>query len=61
MSEGLDWLYRPVLAGILPESALYDGSVDLARVSRLNEALDAQAENERRYHEAMAISRAGRR
>jgi hypothetical protein len=39
---------RPVLAGILSAESLVDGSVDLAYVALLNDALDAREENQRR-------------
>lgn len=48
MATGEDWLFRPVLAGLLKAESLEDGSVDLELILRLNEALDVQAENERR-------------
>ena len=32
---------------------LYDGSVDLEMVARCNDLIDMEAENERRYMEAM--------
>lgn len=39
---------RPVLAGILSAESLVDGSVDLAFVALLNDALTAKEENQRR-------------
>lgn len=39
---------RPVDAGLLPYSALKDGSVDLADIARMNDWLDLKADNERR-------------
>lgn len=44
---------RPVLAGLLKAESLYDGTVDLAQIALLNDALDVQAENQRRYDAAM--------
>lgn len=48
MSDGLDFLMRPVLRGMIPYSALRDRSIDLEDVARMNEALDVEAENVRR-------------
>ncbi|WP_413206714.1 DUF6889 family protein [Rhodospirillum sp. A1_3_36] len=48
MSNGEDWLYRPVLAGCCRAESLMDGTLDLADVADLNEALDVRDENERR-------------
>lgn len=48
----MGWLMRPVLAGAIRYESLKDCSVDLEDISRLNEALDVQAENERRAYEA---------
>ena len=48
MVEGEDVLFRPVLRGILAPEKLLDGSVDLAFVMLLNEALDIEQENQRR-------------
>lgn len=52
MGDGEDILYRPVMEGRLPESALYDGSVSLARVMRLNDAIDVERENRHRAAQA---------
>lgn len=49
---GRDWLFRPVLRGCLKAESLIDGTVDLAFVALLNEALDVQDENEARFKEA---------
>lgn len=45
MASGEDWVFRPVLAGLIKGESLLDGSVDLAYLSLLNEALDVQQEN----------------
>ncbi|MFQ0201040.1 DUF6889 family protein [Klebsiella pneumoniae] len=37
---------RPVDAGIIPYTALKDGSVDLADIARMNDWLDLKADNE---------------
>jgi hypothetical protein len=51
MSNEEDFLYRPVLEGMMPEAALYDGSVSLYRIFLMNEALDVRAENEYRLNQ----------
>jgi hypothetical protein len=40
-----DWLFRPVLRGLLRAESLIDGTVDLAYVAILNEVLDVEQEN----------------
>ena len=42
---------RPVLEGCLRYESLIDGTVDLADVAVLNDALDVRQGNERRYYE----------
>ncbi|MFU1907633.1 DUF6889 family protein [Bordetella avium] len=42
---GEDWLLRPVLEGICRYESLKDGTLDLADVSLMNDALDVRAEN----------------
>ena len=39
---------RPVDAGLIPYTALKDGSVDLADVARMNDWLDMKADNSAR-------------
>lgn len=51
MADEEDWLFRPVLFGILRAESLVDGTVDLAYVALLNEALDVKAENQNRAKE----------
>lgn len=48
MDEDEDWLLRPVLRGLVRYESLKDGSVDLADIALLNEALDVESENEYR-------------
>lgn len=52
MPDGEDWLMRPVLAGCCRYESLVDGTIGLADLARMNDALSVQAENERRAHEA---------
>src|SRR5206468_120416 len=43
---GEDWLLRPVVRGMCRFESLKDGTVDLADVALMNDALDVIAENE---------------
>lgn len=43
-------LMRPVLRGVLPYSALFDGSITLGQIVFLNDCLDRNDENERRIY-----------
>lgn len=52
MSQGEDWLLRPVLAGCCRYESLVDGTLSLEDVAIMNEALDVQHENEWRYMDA---------
>lgn len=45
MIENEDWLFRPVLRGMLKAESLMDGTVDLAYLALINEAIDVEAEN----------------
>ena len=44
---------RPISHGFYKLFDLYDGSVNLEMVARANDTLDLEAENERRYAEAL--------
>lgn len=57
MPGGEDWLLRPVIKGMCRYESLKDGTLDLADVALMNDALDVQAENERRY--LAAVKRKG--
>ena len=48
----MDYLLRPCLAGLCRYEHLKDGTLTLADVALLNDALDVREENERRYHDA---------
>lgn len=52
MPDNEDWLYRPVLKGLVDYKDLKNGVVDLYDVAVLNDAIDVQEENEFRYYEA---------
>lgn len=43
-----DWLFRPVMRGMIKAESLLDCSVDLAFIDLLNEAIEVEAENTHR-------------
>lgn len=43
---------RPCLRGLCRYESLKNGDLDLADVAEMNDALDVQEENQRRYEEA---------
>lgn len=45
-------MLRPVLKGMCKYESLIDGTLALADIALMNEALDVQEENEMRYREA---------
>jgi hypothetical protein len=51
MASGEDWLLRPVLRGLCKYESLLDGTIRLVDISKLNEALDVEFENQRRMKE----------
>lgn len=46
---GEDYLLRPVIKGMCKYESLKDGTLSLFDVALMNDALDVQHENERRY------------
>lgn len=52
MSDGEDWLMRPVLEGMCLYENLLNGVLSLEDVARMNDSLDVKFENERRYRRA---------
>lgn len=53
MMGGEDFLFRPVLRGILRAESLVDGTVDLAFVALCNEAISVEQENDLRARAAV--------
>lgn len=51
MAEDEDWLFRPVLRGLISGESLLGTNIDLAYVALLNEALDVEQENQYRAQE----------
>ncbi len=49
----MDWLMRPVLRGLCRYESLKDGTLDLADIALMNEALSVEDENAYRAQEAM--------
>lgn len=49
MSDGEDWLFRPVLEGMCKYESLVDGTLNLEDIARMNDALDVKYENEKRF------------
>lgn len=43
---------RPVLEGLCKYGEMKDGTLDLADIARMNDALDVRLENEKRYRKA---------
>lgn len=52
MPDEEDWLFRPVMRGVLRAESLLDPAVRLEFIAELNDALDVQDENDWRVHEA---------
>ena len=52
MLSGEDWLFRPVLRGMVKGESLIDGTIDLAFIAVCNDAIDVEAENDRMVQEA---------
>ena len=52
MPDGIDYLMRPVLAGMCKMESIHDGALDLADFALMNDALDAKIENEVRARAA---------
>jgi hypothetical protein len=54
MPSGEDWLLRPVIEGMCKYESLQDGTLELADIARMNDALDVKYENERRINEVFS-------
>jgi hypothetical protein len=52
MIEHEDWVFRPVLRGLIRGESLIDCTVDLEYVALLNEAIDVEQENIARSRKA---------
>ncbi|MDH0030315.1 MULTISPECIES: hypothetical protein [unclassified Acinetobacter] len=47
MPDGEDWLLRPVIKGMCRFESLKDGTLDLADIALMNDALNVVVDNER--------------
>lgn len=54
---GEEWLLMPMLAGHYRYGELKDGSLDLADIALVHDAMALRGENERRYQAAAARQR----
>jgi hypothetical protein len=52
-----DWLLTPVLAGLCRFESLKDGSLDLADIALMNDALAVKADNEELMQEKIRDGR----
>jgi len=50
---GEDWLLAPVIAGMCRYESLKDGTLDLADIALMNDALAVKADNELRARRAL--------
>lgn len=53
MPDDEDWLWRPVLRGMIKAETLLDPGVGLEFIADCNDALDVQDENDWRLNEAL--------
>jgi hypothetical protein len=53
LPDDMDWLLRPVLAGLCNYESLKNGALDLADIALMNDAMDVIQENEARAADAM--------
>lgn len=52
MSDGTDWLWRPVTEGMCKYESVIDGTLGLEDIATMNDVLDIKAENQARLQEA---------
>ena len=57
LPDGKDALLAPVVNGMIPYTALTDGSIDICDLYDMIEALTIKAENENRVHLAALASK----
>lgn len=53
MADKEDWLFRPVLRGLIKGESLFDGTLSLGQVALFNEAVTVELENQVRQHRAL--------
>lgn len=57
LPNGEEWLFQPVDRGWCRYESLKDGTLDLADIAAMNEAIAVKLENERRMHLALKNQR----
>jgi hypothetical protein len=57
MSDGEDWLWRPVCEGMCKYESVIDGTLGLEDIATMNEMLDVKMINQARMQEAAARNR----
>jgi hypothetical protein len=57
MTDGEYWIMRPVLEGMCNYESLVNGALDLADVSRMNEAIDVRNEMRARVQDIVESER----
>jgi hypothetical protein len=53
MGDGLDWLFRPFMRGKCKYTDLFDGTLALVDIARINDLLNIADENEARSRQAI--------
>jgi hypothetical protein len=48
MASEEDWLFRPIMRGMCRYESLKDGTLNLLDISKMNEAIDVEIENQKR-------------
>jgi len=51
LPDGENFLLRPVLAGMCHYESLINGTLDLADIAKMNDALDVRDENQERWQQ----------
>lgn len=49
----MDWLLRPVVRGFVSFESLLNGTVDLAHIALLNDAIDLNDHNQKLYEDSI--------
>jgi hypothetical protein len=57
LPDGEDWLLRPAIKGMCKFESIKDGTLDLADIALMNDALDVVADNEYLVEEAREASK----
>jgi hypothetical protein len=51
LPDGEDWMLAPVMAGMCRYESLLDGTLDLADIALMNDALAVRSDNQELIHE----------